>query len=83
MNGTFVDDLLWAETHEWQDHLDAPFERLETAGNQQEPFPLAGMNITGSDNMYHIYLDLYMSNIERTPSDAKFSKFESMRMKLA
>ena len=38
------------------------------------------MHITES-NMYHIELDFYMSR-EQVPSDAEFSKFAFMRMKL-
>ena len=40
------------------------------------------MHITESDNMYHIDQDLYMNKIEQIPSNAEFSKFASMKMKL-
>ena len=33
--------------------------------------------------MYHIHQDFYVSKIGKIPSDAEFSKFVSMRMKLA
>ena len=83
INGSYVDDLLQAGTNEQQTHADATFERFETTGNQQAPFTFAGMHITESDNIYHIDLDFYMSKIEQIPSDAEFSTFASMRMKLA
>ena len=41
------------------------------------------MYITESENMHHIDQDFYMSKIEHIPFDAEFSKFTSMRMKLA
>ena len=41
------------------------------------------MHITESDNMYHVNQDLYMNSIERIPSNIEFSKFASMRMRLA
>ena len=52
-------------------------------GNQKKPFTFAGMHITESDNMYHIDSDFHMSKIEQIPSETEFSKFASMRMKLA
>ena len=41
------------------------------------------MHITESENTYYINQDLYLSPIEQIPSDAEYSEFVSMRMKLA
>ena len=79
----YVDDLLRAGTNEWQTHSDATLERSDTTGNQQEPFNFAGMHITESDNIYHTDQDFYLSKIEQIPSNAEFSKFAFMRMKLS
>ena len=83
INWSYVDDLLRAGTDEWQTHSDATHERFETIGKQQVPFTFAGMHITESDNMYHRDQDLYMNKIEQIPYNAEFSKFASMRMRLA
>ena len=71
------------EQNRGQTHSDATLERLETTGNQQAPFIFAVMHITESDNMYHIDIDFYMSKSEQIPSNAEFSTYASMRMKLA
>ena len=52
-------------------------------GNQKAPLTFAGIHITESNNMYYIDPDLYMSTIEKIPSDAAFSKIASVRVKLA
>ena len=83
INGRYVDDLFRAGTDEWKTHSDTTHERFETTGNQQALFTFTGMHITESDNMCHIDQDFYMSKIEQIPSNAEFSKFASMRMKLA
>ena len=83
INGGYADDLLRARTYEWEIHSDATPERFERTGNQQATFTFAEMHITESDNMYQIDQDFYMSKIEQIPSDAEFSKFSFMRMKLA
>ena len=41
------------------------------------------MDITESDNMYHIDQNLYMSKSEQIPSNTEFNTFSPMRMKLA
>ena len=41
------------------------------------------MHIIESENMYHIYQDLYMSKIKLILFDAEFSSFSSTRMRLA
>ena len=83
INGNYVDDLLRVGTDNCKIHSNATLERSETTGNQQEPFSFALMHINESDNVYHIDQDLHMNKIEQIPSDAEFSKFPSMRMKLA
>ena len=55
INRSYTDGLFRAGTDEWESHSDAKPERFETTGNQQEPLTFAGMHITESDNMYHIY----------------------------
>ena len=82
-NGSYVDDIFRQGTDEWQTHSDATLERFETTGNQQEPFAFAWMHITESHNVYNIEQDFYMSKIEQIPPNAEFSKFASLRMKLA
>ena len=83
INGSYVDDLLRAGTDEWKNYSDATLERFETTGSQQAPSIFAGMHITESENMFHIDQDFYMSRIEQIPLNAKFSRFASMKMKLA
>ena len=83
LNGNYVDDLLRAETNDWQTQSEAALERFETTGNEEPPFTFAGMHITYNQGMFNIDQDFYMSKIEQIPSDAEFSKFASMRMKLA
>ena len=82
INGSYVDKIFRAGTDEWNTNSDDTLERFETTGNQQAPFKFAGMHITESDNMYHINQDFYESKIEQVPSDAEFSKFVSMEMRL-
>ena len=41
------------------------------------------MHITESESIYSIDQDIYLSNVEQIPSNGDFSKFASMRMKLA
>ena len=81
-NESYVDDLLRVETNEWQTHSDATLERLESAGNQKESFTFAGIHITEPDNLYHIDDYFYMAKTYQIPSNAEFSRFASMRIKL-
>ena len=83
INESYVDDALRAGTNEWKTRSDFTLERFETTGNQQASFIFAGMHITESDKMYHIDQGFYMSKIEQIPSDAEFSDFASIGMKLA
>ena len=83
INGRYVDDFLRVGMNEWQTHSEATLKQFETYENQEAPLTFAGMYIIDSENMYHIDQYFYMSEIKQIPSDAKFSKSASMRMKLA
>ena len=62
---------------------DETLERFEITGNEQPPFTFAGMHITAHEDASHIDQYFYMNKIEQIPMDADFSKFASMRIKLA
>ena len=65
----YVDDLLRAGPDKWKTNSDASLDRIETDGNQQAPFPFAGMHVTESESMYRIYLDIYMDKFEQIQYD--------------
>ena len=50
-NGIYVDDPLQEATYESETHSDATLERFKTIGNQQAPYTLSGVHITGSDTV--------------------------------
>ena len=83
INGSYVDDLLRAGMDEWQIPSDATLERFGTTANKQAPFTFAGMHVTESDIMHLIDQDFHWSKVEHIPSNNEFSKYASMRMKLA
>ena len=62
---------------------DDSLERFETNESKQGPFNFAEVHIIGSENMYHIDQDFYISKIEKIPSEAELSKFTFTRMKIA
>ena len=82
VNGSCVDDLLRARMDKWQTHSDVTFERFETTRALQASFKFTGMHISESDSRYHIDHDFFMSRVEQAPSNANFSNFVSMRMRL-
>ena len=82
INESYVDDLLLAGTDNWKILSNDTFKWFEATENQQTRFTFAKMHIIESENLYHIDQDFYVSKIEQIPSDAEFSQFASMRMKL-
>ena len=53
IDGSFVNDLLRAETEEWQTGSNAAIERFEKTGNELLPFTFAGIHITEVEDALH------------------------------
>ena len=83
LNGSCANDLLRIETSEWMTLADATLERFETAGSDQYTLTFTGVYITEKQDMLIIDQDFYLNKIEQIPSEAEFSKFAPMGMKIA
>lgn len=84
LSGTYVDDMMRAGDQKFRKLARVTSEKFEMAEDETPPCTFTGFRLSkGADSKLEMNQDAYVSNLTTLPSDATFSNFASVRMKLA